>query len=73
MDIKNSFPFQLVVAGTVGLLFIIVLNAIAYMGMGLVTAKPFHGEWWTVWHPHYVVWFGFFMVGGIAWLMEPES
>lgn len=70
MDIKTSFPFQLVVAGTVGLLLIILLNCFAYFGISHPAAVAFQGEWWSIWYPHYVVWSGFFMVGGVVWLIE---
>lgn len=70
MDIKTSFPFQLLIGGTVGLIIIILLNCFAYLALLSPAATPFQGEWWTIWYPHYVVWSGFLLVGGATWLIE---
>lgn len=70
MNLKISFSLQLVIAGSLGLFIIVFLNSLAYLGLGSQAAQPFQGEWWSIWYPHYVVWAGFFLVGGTAWLIE---
>lgn len=63
----------LVVLGISGALIVLCLNCFAYYLMKSPSAVVFHGEWWTVWYAHYVVWLAFTLIGGTAYFIAPKK
>lgn len=67
---KITIPKLLLLIGVLGASIVSLLNLVAYFAFGQEAAQAVQGEWWAIWFPHYVVWFGFLLIGGTAYLIE---
>ena len=49
--------------GLIGLSVTLVLNLFGFLVLGQAAARFLTGDWWSVWFPSFIVWFGMTITG----------